>query len=51
MIIYFFHYKSDHKETKLIDDSVEYCNKHNIKYKTLRDGDVILDDTNRELER
>lgn len=49
--IFLPHYKSDHKETKLIDDSVEYCNKHNIKYKTLRDGDVILDDTNRELER
>ncbi len=49
--IFLPHYKSDHKETKLIDDSVEYCNKNNIKYITLRDGDVILDDTNRELER
>ena len=39
------HYKSNHKETKLIDDSVEYCNKNNIKYKTLRDGDVIIADT------
>lgn len=40
--IFLPHYKSDHKETKLIDDCVEYCNKNNIKYKTLRDGDVII---------
>lgn len=36
------HYKSEHKETKMIDDCVEYCDKHNIKYKTLHDGDVII---------
>ena len=40
--IFLPHYKSNHKETKLIDDSVEYCNKNNIKYKTLHDGDVII---------
>lgn len=40
--IFLPHYKSNHKETKLIDDSVEYCNKNNIRYKTLRDGDVII---------
>lgn len=40
--IFLPHYKSDHKETKLIDDSVEYCDKNNIKYKTLHDGDVII---------
>ena len=40
------HYQSDHKETKLIDDCVAYCDKHNIKYKTLHDGDVIIEDTN-----
>lgn len=40
--IFLPHYKSDHKETKLIDDSVEYCNRNNIRYKTLRDGDVIV---------
>lgn len=40
--IFLPHYKSNHKETQVIDDSVEYCNKHNIKYKTLRDGDVII---------
>lgn len=43
--IFLPHYKSDHKETKLIDDSVEYCNNKNIKYKTLRDGDVIIVDS------
>lgn len=40
--IFLPHYKSDHKETKLIDDSVDYCNINNIKYKTLHDGDVII---------
>lgn len=49
--IFLPHYKSDHKETKLIDDSVEYCNNNNIKYKTLRDGDVIIGDTSKEIER
>lgn len=40
--IFLPHYKSDHKETKLVDDSVEYCVRNNIRYKTLRDGDVVL---------
>ena len=40
--IFLPHYQSDHKETKLIDDCVAYCNKHNLKYKTLHDGDVII---------
>ena len=48
--IFLPHYKSDHKETKLIDDSVEYCNKHGIKYKTLRDGDVIVQEIEKERE-
>lgn len=45
--IFLPHYKSNHKETKLIDDSVEFCIKNNIKFKTLRDGDVILEDTSK----
>lgn len=49
--IFLPHYKSNHKETQLIDDSVEYCNKHNIKYKTLRDGDVIIQEIGKEKER
>lgn len=40
--IFLPHYKSNHKETKLIDDSVEYCKKNDIKYKALRDGEVII---------
>lgn len=39
------HYKSDHPETKLIDKAIEYANANNIKYKTLRDGEVIIKDT------
>lgn len=46
--IFLPHYKSDHKETKLIDESVEYCDNNNIKYKTLRDGDVVIGDTSKE---
>ena len=49
--IFLPHYKSNHKETKLIDDCVEYCNKHNIRYKTLRDGDVIIQEVEKEGER
>ncbi len=49
--IFLPHYKSNHKETKLIDNSVEYCNKNNIKYRTLRDGDVIIVDTSKLVEQ
>ena len=49
--IFLPHYKSDHKETKLIDDSVEYCKKNNIRYKTLRDGEVIIQEIAKEVER
>ena len=41
------HYQSDHKETELIDKCVAYCDKHNLKYKTLRDGDVIIEEIHR----
>ena len=30
---------------------IEYCNKNNIKYRTLRDGDVILGDTSKKVEK
>ena len=36
------HYKSDHPESEDIDKEVEYCKKHNIPFKTLRDGEVII---------
>lgn len=36
------HYKSNHKESELIDEVVEYLNKNNIKYKTFKDGDVEI---------
>lgn len=49
--IFLPHYKSNHKETELIDASVEYCNQHNIKYKTLKDGDVIIHQIERRQER
>jgi dipeptidase E len=36
------HYKSDHPESANIDKEVEYCEKNNIPYKTLKDGEVIV---------
>ena len=39
------HYKSEHPESALVDEEVEYCKKNNIAYRTLHDGDVIIEDT------
>ena len=36
------HYKSNHPESKLVDEVVELFNKEGIKYKTLKDGEVII---------
>ena len=36
------HYKSDHPESEDIDKEIQYCIDHNIPYKTLRDGEVII---------
>lgn len=36
------HYNSDHDESKLMDEEIEYCEKNDIKYKTLSDGDEII---------
>ena len=39
------HYKSEHPESKLVDKVVELFNKNNINYRTLKDGDVIIQNT------
>jgi dipeptidase E len=36
------HYDSDHPESALMDQEIEYYKKHNIPYQTLRDGEVIV---------
>ena len=36
------HFDSDHPESELINEVVNYLEKHDIPYKTLRDGDVIV---------
>lgn len=36
------HYKSDHSESAGIDKEIEYCEKNNIPYETLSDGEVIV---------
>lgn len=37
------HYKSNHKESEAVEKVVEYFNTNNIKYKALRDGDVLIE--------
>lgn len=39
------HYQSDHKESDQMNFVVEFLQNNNIKFKTLKDGDVILIDT------
>lgn len=39
------HYKSNHPESTDIDKVIEYLNKKKLKYKTLQDGDVIIEST------
>jgi dipeptidase E len=36
------HYLSDHPESALVEKEVEYLEKNKIPYKTLRDGEVII---------
>jgi dipeptidase E len=42
------HYKSNHPESNMIDDSVHYFEEHHIPYKALHDGEVILIDKGQE---
>ncbi|HCC83425.1 TPA: hypothetical protein DEP96_01090 [Candidatus Uhrbacteria bacterium] len=36
------HWDSDHPESATITQAVEYCQQHNLPYKTLRDGEVLI---------
>jgi len=36
------HWDSDHPESESINKEIEYCKKNNLKYKAIRDGDVII---------
>lgn len=36
------HFDSDHSESADINREIEYCKKHNIPFKTLRDGEVLI---------
>ncbi len=42
------HYRSDHPESADVDKEVTYMEEHNIPYKTLRDGEVIVIDGDKE---
>lgn len=37
------HYRSDHPESRLVEDVVDYLKKNHIQYRTLHDGEVILE--------
>lgn len=39
------HYKSEHPESKLVDDVVELYKEKEVNYKALKDGEVIVQDT------
>lgn len=44
------HYKSVHPESAMVDKEVELCEKNNIPYKTLRDGEVlVINENNMEI--
>ncbi|MGH8178822.1 MAG: Type 1 glutamine amidotransferase-like domain-containing protein, partial [Steroidobacter sp.] len=36
------HFDSEHPESLLIDDVVDYFERHGISYRTLRDGEAII---------
>ncbi len=36
------HYKSEYVGIRIVDDTIEYMKKNNIKYKTIKDGEVII---------
>ncbi len=40
------HYKSDYHKAHLIDKIVDICERDNIVYKALRDGEIIIENTN-----
>lgn len=42
------HYRSDHPESAEVEKEVEYLEKNKIPYKTLKDGEVIIIDRDRE---
>lgn len=38
------HFRSDHHESEMMEDVLAYMQKHNMPYKTMQDGDVIIID-------
>jgi dipeptidase E len=54
LISYFIavHYQSDHPESSLVDAEVEYFKKHDMPFKTLRDGEaIVIDEGGEEIVR
>lgn len=43
------HYKSDHPESELVDKVVGLFDEKGINYKTLKDGEVIIENTNTKI--
>jgi len=40
------HYKSDHPESKMVDNEVKHYQREGVKFKALHDGEVIIMETN-----
>lgn len=38
------HYRSDHPESEMMEDVVKYYQEHDMKYRTLKDGEVIIEE-------
>lgn len=38
------HYKSNHPESVLVDDTIKYLEDNNVRYKTIRDGEVLIEE-------
>ena len=43
------HYKSNNPESKLVSEEIKMLKKNKVKYKTLKDGDVIIKDLNKNI--
>ena len=38
------HWKSDHPESAAVDQVIEFCRRHDVGYRALRDGEVLIDE-------
>ena len=44
------HYQSNHPESEAMNEVVKYLETNNLSYKTLRDGEVIIENSSKKQE-